>query len=128
MSLSKEKGKELKISQRRLLEADGQPCPYCSGTMDRCNIKMMPTADHIRAKGRFPAPGSLNKTAQRKKGRTIIVCSECNFMKGTLTLEEFISNLAERNDRLRTSLYKNFVRQENIRYLLDMGLDRSEHE
>lgn len=109
---------------QRLLDADGHPCPYCGGTMDRRDIKMQPTSDHIRAKKRFRIPGSQSRMSLRKKGRTIIVCSECNFMKGTLTLEEFIADLIERNDRLRMCLYKNFLRTENIRYLLDIGLDK----
>lgn len=116
---------------QRLLDADGKPCPYCTDTMDRRNIKLQPTADHIRAKRRFPVKQytpDMKGKAKPPKGRTIIVCSECNFMKGTLTLEEFIADLIERNERLLTSVDKNLSRMNSIRYLLDMGLDRSEHD
>lgn len=100
---------------QRLVDADGQLCPYCTRTMDRSDIKLMPTADHIRAK---------SKTQKGKKGRTIIVCSECNFMKNTMTLEEYIYNLIDRNKKLLSAVDNNLNRMRNIRYLLDIGLDK----
>jgi hypothetical protein len=102
---------------QRLLDADGSPCPYCHGTMDRGNVKLHPTSDHIRAKSRF-------KRQPKTNGRTIIVCSECNFMKGTLTLEEFIFSLIEKNRHLLRLVDNNLSRMNNIRYLLDIGLDK----
>lgn len=104
-------------SNQRLLDADGKLCPYCTRTMDRGNMKLKPTADHIRAKSRF-------KVAPKKNGRTIIVCSECNFMKNTLTLEEFIVALIAKNDELLKAVDTNCIRMNHIRYLLDMGLDK----
>lgn len=97
----------------RLLLAEGKPCPYCAETMVRGHAKLKPTRDHIRAKRRFPA----------KVGRTIIVCSECNFMKNTFTLEEFITHLSLKNDDLLRLVERNIERMRNIRYLLDTGLD-----
>ncbi len=96
-----------------LQEAEGKPCPYCSTPMVRGNIKLKPTRDHIRAKSRF----------KQRYGRTIIVCSECNFMKGTFTLEEFIVSLSLKNDILLRNVELNIERMRNIRYLLDTGLD-----
>jgi hypothetical protein len=88
-------------------------CPYCTRMMVAGNLKLQPTRDHIRAVGRFP--GSK---------RTIIVCSECNFMKGTMTLEEFIHYLNARNNELLAAVTNNYSRVRNIRYLLDIGLDK----
>jgi len=104
-------------SNQRLLDADGKLCPYCHCTMDRSHIKLMPTADHIRAKSRFPRKRKAN-------GRTIIVCSECNFLKSTFTLEEFIVALSVKNDQLLKLVDNNLSRMRNIRYLLDIGLDK----
>lgn len=124
IDLKKELLKELPTKARpnqRLLDADGQPCPYCTSTMDRGNPKLQPTADHILPRSRF-------KLARKEQGRTIIVCSNCNFMKGTLTLSEFISYLIKKNEELLQSVNNNIARIRSIRYLLDMGLERSNNE
>lgn len=112
---------------QRLLDAHGQPCPYCTRKMDRSDIKLMPTADHIRAKSRFPIKKYTPDMKGKPKppgGRTIIVCSECNFMKSTMTLDEFIYDLINRNKKLLSSVDNNLNRMRNIRYLLDIGLDK----
>lgn len=112
---------------QRLLDAHGRLCPYCTHTMDRGNIKLMPTTDHIRAKSRFPVKRytpDMKGKPKPPQARTIIVCSECNFMKGTMTLEEFIYALIDRNKKLLSSVDNNLNRMRNIRYLLDIGLDK----
>lgn len=111
---------------QRLLDAHGQPCPYCTNTMDRGDVKRKPTSDHIRAKSRFPVKRYTPDMKGRPKpprGRTIVVCSECNFMKGILTLEEFIIALTVKNNGLLQSVDNNISRMRNIRYLLDIGLE-----
>lgn len=112
---------------QRLLDADGRLCPYCTRTMDRGDLKMMPTSDHIRAKSRFPVKRYTSDMKGKPKppgGRTIVVCSECNFMKGTMTLEEFIYDLIGKNKKLIDAMDNNLNRMRNIRYLLDIGLDK----
>lgn len=89
------------------------PCPYCLETMVRGDMKAKPTRDHIMPKSRFKRP----------VGRTIIVCSECNFLKGNNTLEEFITELSYKNDVLLKIVERNIERMKCIRYLLDIGLD-----
>ena len=89
------------------------PCPYCTCTMIHGHLKRMPTRDHIRPRSRFP-----------KNGRTIIVCSECNFMKKNLTLAEFILALRTKNRELRLALEINEDRISNIDYLIRIGIDK----
>lgn len=107
-----------KPKNQHLLDADGKLCPYCTRKMVRDNIKLAPTKDHIKALSRF------NLFNQEGPRRTIIVCSECNFMKSTMTLEEFITNLNKRNNELLAAVTNNYSRMRNIRYLLDIGLDK----
>lgn len=101
---------------QRLVAADGMPCPYCTRTMDIESIKLQPTEDHIRPTSRFAIPFVPQ--------RTIIVCSECNFMKSSMTLGEFITFLSERNYKLLEAVTHNYSRVRCIRYLLDIGLDK----
>ncbi len=102
---------------QRLRDANGRLCPYCTRTMVRGNLKLSPTTDHIRAMSR-----RVVYTTEHR--RTIIVCSECNFMKSTMTLEEFIHYLNDRNNELLAAVTNNYSRMRNIRYLLDIGLDK----
>jgi len=88
------------------------PCPYCTGTMIVGNVKRMPTRDHIKPKSRFPA-----------SQRTIIVCSECNFMKKDLTLSEFLQSLSTKNNLLQQALDTNEERIRNITYLIRIGIE-----
>ena len=55
--------------------------------------------------------------------RTIIVCSECNFMKADMTLSEFIEALHAKNKELAEALRINRERIENISYLINIGLE-----
>ena len=55
--------------------------------------------------------------------RTIIVCSECNFMKADMTLSEFIEALRAKNKELAEALRINRERIENISYLINIGLE-----
>lgn len=107
-----------KPKNQRLLDADGKLCPYCTQVMVRGDLKLTPTKDHIKAISRF------NLFGREGHRRTIIVCSECNFMKSTMTLEEFISFLTAKNNELLAAVTNNYSRMRNIRYLLDIGLDK----
>lgn len=101
--------------KKHLLEADGKQCPYCDCTMVVGDKKLMPTDDHIIARcftGR-----------KANQGRRIIVCSECNHMKGSMTLEQFITFLIEKNTFLIRNLDANVSRMQNIRYLIDIGIE-----
>lgn len=88
------------------------PCPYCAGTMITGHLKRQPTRDHIFPKSRFPMAR-----------RTIIVCSECNFMKADMTLSEFIEALRAKNKELAEAMRINRERIENISYLINIGLE-----
>jgi len=55
--------------------------------------------------------------------RTIIVCSECNFMKADMTLSEFIEALRAKNKELAEAMRINRERIENISYLINIGLE-----
>jgi len=45
-------------------------------------------------------------------------------MKSTMTLEEFITYLTKRNNELLAAVTNNYSRMRNIRYLIDIGLDK----
>lgn len=110
----------------RLAGKDGLPCPYCTREMAVGDLKLKPTSDHIRAKCLDNKQKSLSNRsgAARKRGRTIVVCSECNFMKADLTLEQFISYLEVKNQVLLDAVATNTERIMNIRYLIDIGLEK----
>jgi len=76
------------------------------------NVKRMPTRDHIFPRSRFP-----------RSQRTIIVCSECNFMKGSKTLSEFLSSLEKKNKEFEEVFQANQERVRNIRYLIQIGIE-----
>ena len=100
----------------RVVSGNGQPCPYCARTMVLGDLKLQPTNDHVKPRSRFGPKG-------RRNGETIIVCSECNFMKNNLTLEEFLQYLALKNDLLGRAIACNVERINQIRYLLAIGLE-----
>lgn len=102
------------IVSGELLEKHGQPCPYCSRVMDVHSLKLKPTKDHVRPKQR------LGK--QEKDFRCMIVCSECNYMKGELTIEEFIHSLIAKNDMFIATLIVNNNRLVHLEYFIKMGL------
>lgn len=97
----------------RLQERVGSPCPYCTRTMIAGHMKLRPTSDHIQ-------PKSKNK---RRFGRTIVVCSECNFMKDNLTLNQFMQSLVAKNEALLVAVETNNERIRNIEYLVRIGLE-----
>lgn len=111
---------------QRLLDAHGHLCPYCTRTMINGHMKLTPTKDHIRARSRRLSGRVVYSTERISidHNRTIIVCSECNFLKSTMTLEEFIIYLNVRNNELLAAVTNNYSRMRNIRYLLDIGLDK----
>lgn len=100
--------------KKKLKEAHGKLCPYCTRPMDKENHRMRPTSDHIKAK---------SKREKEEKGRRIVVCSQCNAMKDDLSLEQFIIDLQRRNAELLDIVEVNLTRMRNIRYLLDIGLE-----
>lgn len=114
------------MAQQKLLDRDGSPCPYCHRTMDCSNIKLKPTNDHIRAKSKGLSTHPVNPVSKKikKYGRTIVVCSECNFMKSDLSLEEFVASLHAKNKILLEAIATNEERMFNISYLLRIGLDK----
>jgi hypothetical protein len=89
-------------------------CPYCTGTMIEGHKQRMPTRDHIKPKSRFTD----------RVNRTIIVCSQCNFMKSNRTLSEFLYELHMRQRELAEAIHKNSERINNISYLLKIGLEQ----
>lgn len=107
------------MAQQKLLNKDGFPCPYCHRTMDIFDMKLQPTSDHVKPKSRF-----VKLRGGRVNGRTIVVCSECNFMKSDLSLSEFVSSLEEKNKILLKAIETNEERIRNISYLLQIGLDK----
>lgn len=62
----------------------GNICPYCGRVMDKNSRSLKPTRDHIRAQQRFKSEGDK---------RVIVVCMDCNSLKGDKTLEEFLAAL-----------------------------------
>lgn len=114
------------MAQQRLLDRDGKPCPYCTRTMDYSSLKLKPTKDHVKAKSKGLSIHPINPVSKKikKYGRTIVVCSECNFMKSDLSLEEFIASLDAKNAILLEAIATNEERIRNITYLLQIGLDK----
>lgn len=114
------------MAQKKLLTKDGEPCPYCTRTMVISDTKLRPTTDHIKARSkglsRYPVNPVSNKT--KLYGRTIVVCSECNFMKSNLTLQQFVASLRVKNTFLLEAVANNTERIMNIEYLLQIGLDK----
>lgn len=113
------------MAQQKLLDKDGTPCPYCHRTMDCSSLKLKPTNDHVRAKskGLTMRPNKLGKVT-KYYGRTIVVCSECNFMKADLSLAEFMASLHAKNEILLEAIATNEERIRNVTYLLQIGLDK----
>jgi hypothetical protein len=101
----------IKIEKEILLEKHGSPCPYCSRKMDVHSHKLRPTKDHIRPKSRF-----------KQDGQVIIVCSECNFHKGDMTIEEYMTALVAKNLELEAIMEVNNQRLANLECLFKMGL------
>lgn len=101
------------IVQTALLDKHGHPCPYCTRKMDVSVVKLMPTNDHIRAKKRFK---------HERDNRTIVVCSECNYMKGDMTIEEFIVSLLTKNRIFEEAMRLNAERIAHLDYFSKMGL------
>ena len=109
------------MAQQALIDRDGSPCPYCHRAMVYEDVKLKPTNDHIRPKSK--AYKGLPKKS-RPKLPVIIVCSECNFMKSDLSLEEFIASLEAKNKALLEFITLNTERIFAIKYLLKIGLDK----
>jgi hypothetical protein len=109
-----------------LLERDGQPCPYCLYPMDKTDHYLKPTTDHIRAKSRRPRLQLLKEenNYKRKPERTLVVCSQCNFMKADMTLDEFVLSLQQRNKELQQDINKNLSRIKAVSYLIQIGLEQ----
>lgn len=95
------------------LDYHGNLCPFCSRTMVAGDLKLCPSRDHLLPKSRF------------RNSPTIVVCSECNFMKADLTLREFLVSLDAKNKALAEFLRLNNERLENISYLLKIGIEES---
>lgn len=101
-------------------EKHGKPCPYCTRKMVVGHPKLHPTRDHIKPKSKGL---SILPKNGRKYGRIIVVCSECNFMKGNLSLNEFILYLIRKNEELLRAVDNNIERMRNIEYLQRTGLE-----
>lgn len=99
------------MAQPVTLMHHGKMCPFCSRTMIAGDLKLCPSRDHLRPKSRF------------KNSPTIVVCSECNFMKADLTLREFLVSLDAKNKALEEFLKLNNERLENISFLLKIGIE-----
>lgn len=99
-------------------DKEREPCPYCTREMVLGDLKLKPTSDHIKPKSRY---GMLKGGV--RNGRTIVVCSECNFMKADLTLEQFLQYLELKNSQLLLAVATNTERIMNIKYLLQIGLE-----
>jgi len=117
------------MAQPQLVSRDGSPCPYCHRTMDCSSVKLKPTTDHIKPKSKGLSYRRLTSGAGKEKmrkvyGRTIVVCSECNFMKSDLLLSEFLVSLQVKNKILLEAIRTNEERIRNIQYLLQIGLDK----
>lgn len=114
------------MPQQKLVDRDGRPCPYCTRTMNLYDTRLKPTNDHVKAKSRGLSIHPINPVSGKikKYGRTIVVCSECNFMKSNLSLEEFIAALKAKNTQLLEAIATNTERIMNIEYLLSIGLDK----
>lgn len=82
------------------------------------DLKLKPTSDHVKPKSRF----NMLRGGTRN-GRVIVVCSECNYMKADLTLEQFLQYLEIKNKQLLSAVETNTERMQNIRYLLQIGLE-----
>lgn len=117
---------EVNMAQQKLLDKDGTPCPYCHRTMDCSSLKLKPTNDHIKAKSKGLSIHPINPVSKKikKYGRTIVVCSECNFMKSDLSLSEFVANLHAKNQILLEAMSTNTERIRSIEYLIQIGLDK----
>lgn len=100
------------ISKPELVGSDGKACPYCSRAMSIYIMKVSPTKDHIKARSK----------TRGKKGRTIVVCSQCNFEKSTMSLEEFVTYLKAKNSSFLETITLNEQRIDNITYLIKSGL------
>lgn len=71
---------------------------------------LRPTREHVRPKSRFGNTG------------IVIVCQECNALKGARTLLEYMNFLACKNLELERFLHLNQQRLKNLEYLSKMGL------
>ena|ERR1700735_2802033 len=101
------------IVSPELVEADGKPCPYCSQIMDKTSVFMKPTRDHLYAR----------KHVRRSSDkRVVIVCSQCNFLKGEKTLQEFLTEIVVKNLELKRIVSVNENRIAHLNYLLKTGL------
>lgn len=81
--------------------------------MDVNSVKLRPTRDHIRSKARFK---------HERDFRSLIVCSECNYMKGDQTIDEFVASIRLRNDFFEEALRLNRERLVHMNYLVHAGL------
>lgn len=81
--------------------------------MDIYAYNLCPSRDHIIPK---------KKTKGVPNRRVIIVCMECNSLKGALTLDEFLTVLKDNRQRLLELTAINTNRVAHLSYLIDMGL------
>jgi len=103
------------MAQQVLIDKDGTPCPWCLQVMDREDPKRMPTKDHLHPRSRA--------RHVRNSHRTLVVCSECNFLKADMTLREYVVSLDAKNKALEQFIQLNKERIENIAYLLKIGIE-----
>lgn len=113
------------MAQAKLLAKDGTPCPYCHRTMDINDAYLKPTTDHVRPKSKGLSVHKHKKGA-KKYGRTLIVCSECNFMKADLTLSAWVAHLklTVKTIKVPRIAVLNNERILNVSYLVQIGLDK----
>lgn len=69
--------------------------------------KLKPTREHVHPRARF------------KKSKIVIVCAECNGLKGDRTFLEFLSFLAHKNEELERAIMLNKIRLKTLEGLTE---------
>lgn len=95
------------ITSELLLVKHGSPCLYCSRTMNVHSTRLKPTREHIKPRCRF------------KKSRILIVCAECNGLKGNRTFDEFVAFLELKNAELERAIMLNKLRLKTLEDLTE---------
>ena len=84
------------------------------------HAKLRPTRDHVIARSKAIM---IYELTGHNFNRQVIVCHECNSVKGDLSLTGFAERLEEKNRKLMEEIELNQSRIENVLYLARIGLE-----